>query len=133
MSNIHYISNETITWSKIHDILDHGLNLELSEASSEQIVRCREYLNRRLETGEEIIYGINTGFGSLCNNIISHSDLGLLQKNLVMSHACGIGEEVPIEVTRLMIMMGLVIVISQTMSEVILMLMEERHILSPHY
>jgi histidine ammonia-lyase len=44
---------------------------------------------------DEPVYGINTGFGSLYDMKISSSDLGKFQKNLVMSHACGMGEEVP--------------------------------------
>ena len=56
-----------------------------------------------MEGGEELLYGINTGFGSLCDRVISREDLGTLQKNLVKSHACGVGDEVPAPIVRLML------------------------------
>ena len=48
-------------------------------------------------------YGINTGFGVLANKRISSDDLAILQKNIMLSHACGVGDPVPPEVTRLML------------------------------
>ena len=102
---MHYINVETIDWKIIDLILSNKMKLQLSEHSVEKIDLCRKYLDKRLENGEEIIYGINTGFGSLYNKIISKNDLGLLQKNLVMSHACGVGEEVPVEITKLMLLL----------------------------
>ncbi len=51
------------------------------------------------------IYGISTGFGSLCDTNISKEDLGQLQENLVMSHACGTGDLVPKEIIRLMLLL----------------------------
>ena len=105
MDKVHYINVETIDWKKIDVILSNKMKLQLSENSVKKIDRCRKYLDKRLENGEEIIYGINTGFGSLYNEVISKNDLGLLQKNLVMSHACGVGEEVPVEITKLMLLL----------------------------
>lgn len=105
MDTVHYINVETIDWKKIDLILSNKMKLQLSENSVEKIDLCRKYLDKRLENGEEIIYGINTGFGSLYNKVISKNDLGLLQKNLVMSHACGVGEEVPVEITKLMLLL----------------------------
>ncbi len=77
--------------------------LKLSDRSSERVVRCRNYLDERLEKTQEPLYGINTGFGSLYDELISKEDLGILQENLVLSHACGQGEEVPRDITRLML------------------------------
>lgn len=77
--------------------------LKLSDRSSERVVRCRNYLDDRLEKTREPLYGINTGFGSLYDELISKEDLGILQENLVLSHACGQGEEVPRDITRLML------------------------------
>ena len=57
-----------------------------------------------METQKEPIYGITTGFGSLCNISISKEQLSQLQKNLVMSHACGVGEEVPQEIVKIMLL-----------------------------
>lgn len=99
----HYIDSQIINFSKITKILNSPSKLHLSEEAERKIIRCREYLDNRLQSGEEVIYGINTGFGSLYNRVISREDLGKLQKNLVMSHACGIGDEVPQKVVQLML------------------------------
>lgn len=105
MSKIHYISNDQLTFDRIDQILKEGFRLALSEESKNQIVKCREYLDQKLESQEEPIYGINTGFGALYDKRISREDLGNLQKNLVMSHACGTGDEVSPEIVKIMILL----------------------------
>lgn len=105
MTAVHKISTAPIDWNQISLILNQNMTIELSDESERLIARCRSYLDERLEKGDELLYGINTGFGSLCDRVISKKDLGLLQKNLVMSHACGIGEEVPEEIVRLMLLL----------------------------
>ncbi|HDS06126.1 MAG TPA: histidine ammonia-lyase [Bacteroides sp.] len=105
MKNVHLITTEEIGWEKISQIISRRQKIELSGEVIEKINKCREYLDRRLDSGGEVLYGINTGFGSLCNTVIPRDQLGLLQKNLVMSHACGMGEEVPAEITRLMLLL----------------------------
>ena len=77
--------------------------LVLGPAARARITKCREYLDRRMETQKAPIYGVTTGFGSLCNVSVDKDNLSQLQKNLVMSHACGLGEEVRHEIVRLMI------------------------------
>ena len=103
MANAHQISREVIDWKIIGELTEQEKQLELSPQSRQRIVQCREYLDKRMAQGTDTLYGINTGFGSLYNEVISNEDLGLLQKNLVMSHACGVGDQVPEEITRLML------------------------------
>jgi histidine ammonia-lyase len=105
MDPVHFITSDIIDWKRIETVISNGMQLRLSDESTAKIDRCRKYLDNRLEKGEEILYGINTGFGSLYDKVISKKDLGLLQKNLVMSHACGIGEEVPPEIVKLMLLL----------------------------
>ncbi|MCP4310191.1 MAG: histidine ammonia-lyase [Bacteroidetes bacterium] len=105
MKKVHLVTTSEIGWKKIYEILDDQQELVLSDEVQERIRSCREYLDHRLEKGDEVIYGINTGFGSLCDTVISTENLGLLQKNLVMSHACGIGDEVSGEISRLMLLL----------------------------
>ncbi|HSH52188.1 MAG TPA: histidine ammonia-lyase, partial [Bacteroidales bacterium] len=105
MAKIHYISNEQLTFDTINNIIKEGHKLALSDESKNQIKKCRDYLDRKMSTQNEPIYGINTGFGALYNKRISKEDLGNLQKNLVMSHACGTGDEVPSEIVKLMILL----------------------------
>ena len=101
---LHKISPELLTLSQVDKILKEGMTLELSQESKERIVKCREYLDNKMKTQKEPIYGVTTGFGSLCNISISKEQLSQLQKNLVMSHACGVGEEVPAEIVKIMLL-----------------------------
>ena len=101
---VHKISPELLTLSQVDKILKEGMTLELSQESKERIVKCREYLDNKMKTQKEPIYGVTTGFGSLCNISISKEQLSQLQKNLVMSHACGVGEEVPAEIVKIMLL-----------------------------
>ncbi|RSK44445.1 histidine ammonia-lyase [Hymenobacter perfusus] len=78
----------------------------LSEEARQRITECHQYLQNRLErTPDAVIYGINTGFGSLCDKVIAPHQRQQLQTNLLMSHACGTGEEVPAELVRLMLLL----------------------------
>lgn len=97
------IENKWITLDEIDEILANNLNLELGKSAKEAILKCRTYLDQKIESEAGLIYGINTGFGSLHNVAISKKDLGQLQTNLVRSHACGMGEEVPQEIVKRMI------------------------------
>ena len=97
--------DQTITLNDIRRILESNMVLELSAAAKTQISACRDYLDRKMASQKEPIYGINTGFGSLCNVIIPDNELGQLQTNLVMSHACGMGDEVPLEIVRIMLLL----------------------------
>ncbi len=101
----HAISPDELGFSRIRQIMEEGMPLRLSEKSSDLVRKCRLYLDDKLEKTQEPLYGINTGFGSLYDRLISKEDLGILQKNLVLSHACGQGEEIPREITRLMLFM----------------------------
>ncbi len=105
MKNIHHISSKVIDWKIIDRILQNNSQLGLSGESEAKIQLCRDYLDKRMEEADDSLYGINTGFGSLCNEVISTSDLGLLQKNLVMSHACGVGDMIPREIIKLMLLL----------------------------
>ena len=103
--NTHYISAERLTIERVGEILEKHIPIALSTDAENRIVRCREYLDNKMKESSEPIYGVSTGFGSLCNISISYDELGTLQKNLVMSHACGTGERVPSEIVRLMLLL----------------------------
>ena len=102
---IHKISSERLTLQRVKEIIDNGMKLELSQDAVNRIEKCRNYLDRKMENQKEPIYGVTTGFGSLCNISVSREELSQLQKNLVMSHACGVGEEVPQNIVNLMLLM----------------------------
>ena len=88
---------------EIKGILSHDTHIHLGEKAKERINKCRNYLDNRRKSQKEPIYGITTGFGSLCNVSIDKEQLSQLQKNLVMSHACSLGNEVPEEIIKLML------------------------------
>lgn len=105
MREIHYISTETITLETLQEILSHDKALELSEEAKVNVQKCRDYLDKKMASHSEPIYGINTGFGSLYSVKISNENLSKLQENLVKSHACGTGEEVPAEIVKIMLLL----------------------------
>ena len=102
--NVHQINNKQLDLYIIRDIILTEKSLELSDQSIANIEKCRAYLDDKMKGNDEPIYGINTGFGSLYNVKISNKNLTKLQENLVMSHACGTGEEVPKEIIKLMLL-----------------------------
>ena len=99
----HEISSRILNFNQIQEILENDIKLKLSAAAEDRINKCRTYLDNKLNNSDEPIYGINTGFGALHDRSISKEDLGTLQKNLVMSHACGMGDEVPQVIVKLML------------------------------
>ncbi|MBQ5582644.1 MAG: histidine ammonia-lyase [Bacteroidales bacterium] len=101
----HTISNQRLTVARINEILINGMQLELSNESIEAIVKCRKYLDRKMADTSHPVYGVTTGFGSLCNVTIPEEDLSQLQYNLVISHACGTGDEVRPEIVRIMLLL----------------------------
>ncbi|CAM4029726.1 histidine ammonia-lyase [Gillisia hiemivivida] len=105
MSSYHYISSAVLDLHVIQDILENKMKLELSEESRVNIVKSRKYLDEKIKQSDVPVYGINTGFGSLCNVKISNEHLTQLQENLVMSHACGTGALVSKPIIRLMLLL----------------------------
>ena len=98
--NTFTITNEWVSLEKLDEILSSNTSLALSEEAKAAILKCRAYLDEKVAKSDRLIYGINTGFGSLCDTAISSEDLEQLQRNLVLSHACGMGERVPEEIVR---------------------------------
>lgn len=101
----HLINSDKLTFEQIKKIITTHIKIELSEEARTRITKCRTYLDKKISSQREPIYGVNTGFGALCNYSISKKDLGQLQKNLVVSHACGTGDEVPSEIVKIMLLL----------------------------
>ncbi len=104
MSN-YSISPAGLDFETIENILNDEQKIELSAEAKKAVELGRSYLDKKLKNHNGPIYGINTGFGALYNQSISESDLSQLQKNLVMSHACGAGEMVPTEIVKIMLLL----------------------------
>ena len=103
--NVHQISAEHLTIERIGEIINNGYKIELSDDAKQRIVRCREYLDKKIAETKTPIYGVTTGFGSLCNVSIGKDHLAQLQINLMMSHACGTGDRVPNEIVKIMMLL----------------------------
>ena len=100
----HIISSKLLSLEQLYNIIEQPVTLSLSTDAIERIDKCRSYLNDRFDAVDAAAtYGINTGFGSLCNTHIGPGELQQLQHNLLMSHACGTGEEVSQEIVRMML------------------------------
>ena len=100
---MHQISHARLSLEDIKAIIDNGEKLTLSQEAVDAIVKCRQYLDHKMEDIGRPVYGVTTGFGSLYNVTIPKEDLSQLQHNLVMSHACGTGEKVRPEIVKLML------------------------------
>ena len=100
---IHHINADHLSIARVEEILTKGYKLALSDDAKRRINHCREFLDRKMEDTEHPIYGVTTGFGSLCNISVDKEDLSTLQKNLMMSHACGTGARVPAVIVKLML------------------------------
>jgi len=103
--SIYKVGEQMLSISVIAEIIAEDKQLALSTKAKQKIKDCRDYLDKKMEHSDAPIYGINTGFGSLCNHKISNDDLGKLQTNLVLSHACGTGDKVPDEIVKIMLLL----------------------------
>ena len=86
---------EALTLANLKAFINSDEKLQLSDAAVVRIEKSYNYLQQKMANGTAVIYGINTGFGALCNTVIPNDQLGQLQYNLLRSHACGTGEYVP--------------------------------------
>lgn len=97
--------NTAITPEQVAHVVKHGQKIALHPEAVARIAACRSYLEKKLEGNERAIYGINTGFGALCNTVVAPDELEALQRNIVLSHACGTGREVPADLVRAMLVL----------------------------
>lgn len=103
MSNNHLPLDKSHTgFEQVKDLLAKKMSISLPPGALEQIAACRKYLDDKMDNTDASFYGINTGFGFLQNVQIDKTQLKELQSNLIKSHACGMGEEVPAEIVKLM-------------------------------
>lgn len=98
------IGPEFLSFDGVKELFENNsISLKLSSAAVDAISKCRNYLNEKISQTNASFYGINTGFGFLQNVRINDDQLNKLQNNLIISHACGMGDEVPDGIVKLMI------------------------------
>ncbi len=103
--NVFEIKPRSITTREVCEAVEQNKKLVLSDEARKRIADCRRYLDEKIKACKEPLYGITTGFGSLCNISINADDLSQLQNNLVMSHACGMGERVDNKIVKTMLLL----------------------------
>lgn len=86
MNNVYYVGSGELTFDIIERIINENLKLELAPEAKLRIQKCRDYLDQKIAASNTPLYGITTGFGSLCNKNISPDELGTLQENLKKHH-----------------------------------------------
>ena len=99
------IDGQWLHFDQLKNLLDKQLSIQISGETIALIEHCRQYLNNKLENSDALLYGVNTGFGFLQNVRIDKDQIEQLQYNLLKSHACGLGEEVPAEIVKLMLLL----------------------------
>jgi histidine ammonia-lyase len=99
-------------WWTLEDVFDRLHNLDSGEFISDmsptvnkRVQKCHAYLANRIATKGDTLYGVNTGFGSLANTRISDDKLTELQDKILISHACGVGNDVPEFIVRMMLLL----------------------------
>ena len=107
MSNktTYVITENAIEIDDINFIISNNAIISLDDKVIQKVNKCRSFLDSKVEDNSAVFYGINTGFGSLCNKVISKTDLKQLQTNLVKSHACGSGDEIDPIIVKIMILL----------------------------
>ena len=96
---------EKLNIEKIAKVLFENQKLRLSKTVESKISKSRSFLEKKISKSSEKVYGVNTGFGSLCDTEIKKKDINILQENLILSHACGTGDVVPKEIAKLMLLL----------------------------
>ncbi|MBC8172649.1 MAG: aromatic amino acid lyase, partial [Chitinophagales bacterium] len=102
---VHHISDALLTIDSIETIIKDLKSLALSDRSREKIQACRNYLDNKIKNDPKPIYGVNTGFGSLCKVQISNDEIEQLQYNLIRSHACGTGDIICDDVASILLLL----------------------------
>ena len=102
------LNNDYFSLPEFENLVNSGQKISLSDSVSEKVHACFQYLQEKITKSDALIYGVNTGFGSLCNTKISALDLTKLQENLIRSHACGLGERVPDFLVKRMLLLKVI-------------------------
>ena len=99
------VNKDWMDFAKVKHLLQKQQQLAVTDDARKSIENCRRYLDDKMDEKDALYYGINTGFGFLQNVKIDASQVEKLQYNLLVSHACGMGEEVPRDIVKLMLLL----------------------------
>lgn len=94
------IDGERLTLEDVLDVARAGRPVVLSPRARQAVARCRAWVEGVVQRGDLVVYGLNTGFGSLAGVLVPTGQSARLMYNLIVSHACGVGDPLPEEVVR---------------------------------
>ncbi len=98
------LDGETLSLEEIREVARGGIHVELAPEALARVERARALVDR-VAAGEAAAYGINTGFGTLAEVRIDRKDLRTLQRNLLLSHAAGVGTPLPMPEARALLLL----------------------------
>ena len=93
------IDGKMLVIEDVVKVARENYEVALTDEAKSQVIKAREYVDSKLEKGE-VIYGLTTGFGKFSDTLISLEDTAVLQRNLIISHACAMGKPLPQDVVR---------------------------------
>lgn len=99
-----HLDGRSLTLADVHAVADHHLPVTLAAEARTRMERARAVVDRAVKAGAPV-YGINTGFGKLSEVTIPDDQLAALQRNLVRSHAAGVGDPLPLREVRAMMLL----------------------------
>lgn len=97
------LDRNPIDFEQLKNLIEYKQDVSITFDAHERITKCRAYLDELMQDTDKLYYGINTGFGFLQSVKINEEQIEQLQANLLMSHACGMGEDVPLPIIKLML------------------------------
>ncbi|MCX3067768.1 MAG: histidine ammonia-lyase [Cetobacterium sp.] len=107
MKNTYVIEKKDILLEDLMNITRKGYKVKISEEVYKDVEKARELVERYV-ADQKVCYGITTGFGKFSDQVISENETEALQKNLIMSHSCGVGNPLSIEYVKGIMMLRIV-------------------------
>lgn len=101
-----FLNGKTLTIEEVVVVARGGEQAAITQEAKVRIDAARAYVDKKLEAGE-VIYGLTTGFGKFSDTLIRREDAAQLQRNLIISHACGMGTPLPREAVRAVMLLRL--------------------------
>ena len=99
MTQLIHLDGNSLTLEEVIAVARHGAQCELDEQAKEDVIASRKIVDDIVRE-RRVVYGVTTGFGSLCNVSISPEDTVQLQENLIRTHSSGFGDPLPEDAVR---------------------------------
>ena len=103
----HLLKDKTYTLEEIHQLCVDDTHISLSPGLQQNIISSKVFLDKKVSSGD-VIYGVNTGFGKLSDIRIPSNKINQLQRNLILSHAVGVGPPVPNLIVKIMLLLKII-------------------------